>query len=74
MAEGAKPTVREIMTQEIISKARHDEEFRKLLLENPKEAVKQVGLNVPDFVDLRVVEETGNVCYIVLPHFIPKSC
>lgn len=67
MAEAAKPSVREIMTKEIVSKARHDKEFKKLLLENPKEAVKQVGLNVPDHVDLRVVEETGGVCYIVLP-------
>jgi hypothetical protein len=74
MAEVKKPTVREIMTKEIISKARHDKEFRKLLLENPREAVKQVGLRVPDFVELRVVEETGNVCYIVLPHDIPKDC
>lgn len=74
MAEVKKPSVREIMTKEIISKARHDKEFRKLLLENPREAVKQVGLNVPEFVDLRVVEETGTVCYIVLPHDVPKDC
>jgi hypothetical protein len=67
MAESQKLTVREIMTKEIISRAKHDKEFKQLLLENPKEAVKQVGLNVPDHVDLRVVQETGNVCYIVLP-------
>lgn len=67
MAEAKKPTVREIMTKEIISRARHNAEFKKLLLENPREAVKQVGLNVPDFVDLRVVQESGTVCYIVLP-------
>lgn len=67
MAEAKKTTVREIMTKEIISRARHNAEFKKLLLENPREAVKQVGLNVPDFVDLRVVQESGTVCYIVLP-------
>ncbi len=74
MAEAKKPSVREIMTKEIISKARHDKEFKKLLLENPREAVKQVGLNVPEFVDLRVVEETGTVCYIVLPPEPPQKC
>lgn len=74
MSEVKKPTVREIMTKEIISKARHDAEFKKLLLENPREAVKQIGLNVPDFVDLRVVEETGTVCYIVLPHQVSQDC
>lgn len=73
MAEAKKPSVREIMTNEIISKSRHDKEFKKLLLENPREAVKQVGLNVPEFVDLRVVEETGTVCYIVLPPEPPQN-
>lgn len=67
MAEVAKPTVRELLTKEIVSKARHDAEFKKLLLDDPKEAVKQIGLRVPDHVELRVVEETVDVCYIVLP-------
>ena len=72
MSEPKKINVREELTKMIIQKAQEDLEFRKLLLEEPKKAFEQFKLRVPDFVDLRVVEETGNVCYLVLPPVPPK--
>lgn len=67
MSEPKKINIREELTKMIIQRAQEDPEFRQLLLAEPKKAFEQFKLRVPDTVDLRVVEETGNICYVVLP-------
>jgi hypothetical protein len=53
---------------EIIAKAWEDERFRQELLSNPKEAItKTLGAKLAENLEVRVVQETPNSLYLVLP-------
>lgn len=52
---------------QIISKAWTDDAFRQKLLSDGAAVLKEEGLELPEGVDLRVVENTENVLYLVLP-------
>jgi hypothetical protein len=55
-------------TKTIVTRAIKDSEFRRRLLENPKEAVqKDLGIELPANVTLRVHENSSTVINIVLP-------
>ena len=58
---------REEFKQQIISKAELNPEFKQTLLEDPKEALGQLGLKTNSGVKVKVVEESANVIYLVLP-------
>ncbi len=48
-------------------------EYRKALLEKPREVVgAQLGTSVPPSVEVKIIEEKPNEFYIVLPH-VAKS-
>ena len=51
----------------MIARAWSDESFKALLLSNPKEALMECDIIMPAGVEVRVVEETDQVVYIVLP-------
>lgn len=53
--------------QQIISKAQADEEFKQALLADPRAALAQMGVILPDGLELKVVEEAPSVMYLVLP-------
>ena len=56
------------LKEQIIQKAWEDAEFKKQLLANPKAAVKEAfGVDVPDTIEVKVVEESANKYYLVLP-------
>ncbi|WP_063847553.1 NHLP leader peptide family RiPP precursor [Bacillus sp. FJAT-28004] len=56
------------LKDQIIQKAWEDAEFKKQLIANPKEAVKEAfGIEVPDTIEVEVVEESANKFYLVLP-------
>ncbi|WP_141502603.1 NHLP leader peptide family RiPP precursor [Paenibacillus luteus] len=56
------------LKDQIIQKAWEDAEFKKQLLANPKAAVKEAfGVDVPDNIEVEVVEESANKFYLVLP-------
>lgn len=53
---------------EIIAKAWEDERFRQELLSNPKKAIaKRLGAKLTESLEVRVVQETPNNLYLVLP-------
>jgi hypothetical protein len=53
---------------EIIAKAWENEQFRQELLSNPKEAIaKTLGAKLAENLEVRVVQETPNSLYLVLP-------
>lgn len=59
---------REILEKRIIEKAMKDNDFRKQLIENPSRVLKnETGLIVPDSLTVKVLEETSEVFYLVLP-------
>jgi len=55
------------MEKEIIKKAQSDKEFRKILVENPKEALRNFGVQISEEVEVKVVEESPKILYLVLP-------
>lgn len=55
------------MKEQIIKKAQEDQGFKKALVENIKGAVGQLGVQLPDDVEVKVVEESIEVVYLVLP-------
>lgn len=53
--------------QKVIAKAWADEAFKQKLITQPAQTLKDEGLVVPPEVELKVVECTDKVLYIVLP-------
>ena len=51
----------------IVAKAWKDPRFKKLLLSNPKAALKEFGYEVPESQQLRVIEDKENSFTFVLP-------
>ncbi len=62
------PKTRKDLEAEIIAKAWEDEQFRQELISNPKEAIaKTLGAKLAENLEIRVVQETPNNLYLVLP-------
>jgi hypothetical protein len=51
----------------IIAKAWMDENYKKRLIENPKEILAQEGLEFPKDLNLRIVEDTDKIKTLVIP-------
>jgi len=58
---------RQEFTERIIKRAQADREFKKALLDNPRETLGQLGAQLPAEVEVKVVEESPEVVYLVLP-------
>jgi hypothetical protein len=53
---------------QVVKKAWEDENFKQALIKDPHAALKQeFKLSMPDDVEVKVVEETSKVVYLVLP-------
>lgn len=56
------------LQQKILEKAMKDEAFKKELMANPKEALKkEFNIEVPQDIDIKVLEETEKQVYITIP-------
>lgn len=51
----------------IVGKAWADEEFKRRLIADPKAVLREEGIEIPDDVEVRVVENTEKVFYLSLP-------
>ncbi|MCK6625836.1 MAG: NHLP leader peptide family RiPP precursor [Anaerolineae bacterium] len=52
----------------LIAKAQADQAFRQALLNNPKATIEtELGAIMPEGLQVKVVEETSNTLYLVLP-------
>ncbi len=62
-------TIRHEQEAKIIAKAWQDEAFKQELISNPKATlIRELGLeDVPDSLEIRVLEENPNTRYLVLP-------
>jgi hypothetical protein len=52
---------------QVVAKAWTDASFKKQLLADPAAALKQQGIDVPRGLQVKVVENTDQVLYLVLP-------
>ncbi len=59
---------REEALASVIAKAWKDDKFKKDLISNPKAVIsKEFGVQIPDNVNVKVLEENANNLYIILP-------
>jgi hypothetical protein len=57
-----------ILRNQVIQKAWEDPSFKQKLLTDPKAALKEaLGINLPDHITLKTVEEGSNEFYLVIP-------
>jgi hypothetical protein len=67
MAEQA-PRTRRDMEAEIVARALKDEGFARELRADPKAVIeREVGGKLPEGIEVKVVEETPDTLYLVLP-------
>jgi len=68
MTEASGGSGRAEMERNIVQRSLEDEEFRQRLLEDPRAAVeREMGRRLPEGVQVRVVEESADTIYLVLP-------
>ncbi len=66
MSETTK--TRNDIEKELVLKAWEDEEFKQRLVSDPKAAITEMfGVEVPDVIDIKVVEEDMKTLYVRLP-------
>ncbi len=59
---------REDIVENIIAKALKDEEFKQQLLSDPKAAIaKEFEVELPEGLNIQILQEDSNTQYIVLP-------
>lgn len=51
----------------IVAKAWNDEQFKRRLISDPAAVLREEGIDVPDDVEVRVVENSERVFYLSLP-------
>ena len=72
MTEATGGDSRAEMERRLIDRSLQDEEFRQRLLAEPRAAIEQdLGSRLPESVEVRVVEETEDTIYLVLPSASP---
>ena len=60
------------MERRLIQRSLEDEAFRQRLLAEPRAAIEQeLGSRLPESVEVRVVEESADTIYLVLPSASP---
>jgi hypothetical protein len=50
-----------------VEKAWKDESFKRELTAKPHKALSQLGVSVPEKIEIKVLEESAGVLYLVLP-------
>jgi Nitrile hydratase, alpha chain len=72
MTEASGGGDRSEMERRLIERSLEDEDFRQRLLDDPKGAIEQeLGGRLPESIEVRVVEESADTIYLVLPSASP---
>ena len=62
------PKLRSDVEKELVLKAWEDDEFKQRLISDPKGVLAEAyGADLPDLIDVKVLEEDMQTLYIVLP-------
>lgn len=56
----------------VVAKAWSDESFKKRLISDPKTVLESQGVVVPEGLEIKVVEQTKELVYVVIP-FKPED-
>lgn len=58
----------------LVERSLEDESLRERLLSDPKDALEEeLGIRLPDNIEIRTVEETADTIYLVLPSASPSG-
>jgi hypothetical protein len=72
MTEASGGSSRAEFERRLIQRSLEDETFRQRLLDDPKGTIQQeLGSRMPESVEVRVVEESAELIYLVLPSASP---
>ena len=52
---------------QLIAKAWSDDTFKSELIKNPRSLMSDMGINVPEGVDIQIVEDTPQKVHLVIP-------
>jgi hypothetical protein len=67
-ASGGGGSSRAEVERRLIERSLEDESFRQALLADPRAALeRELGTRLPESVEVRAVEETPEIIYLVLP-------
>jgi Nitrile hydratase, alpha chain len=67
-ASGGGGSSRAEVERRLIQRSLEDESFRQALLADPRAALEQeLGSRLPESVEVRAVEESADIIYLVLP-------
>ena len=68
MSQAAGGGSRAEMERTLVQRSLEDENFRQRLLDDPKGTAEQeMGSQLPESIEVRVVEESADTIYLVLP-------
>ncbi|AGL02252.1 NHLP leader peptide family RiPP precursor [Desulfoscipio gibsoniae] len=67
MSQEDMPVIPRDLKEKIVQKAREDETFKNQLLTNPHKAIARLGTHISKEVEVKVMEESARVAYLVLP-------
>lgn len=60
--------IRRSINERVLRRSAMDEDFRRLVTDNPKSAIaRELGIDIPDGVHVTVVRETADQVFVVLP-------
>lgn len=63
-----KELIRRSINERVLRRASEDQDFRRLLIDNPKSAIaRELGIDLPDGVHVTVIRETADQVFVVLP-------
>jgi hypothetical protein len=72
MTEAGSGSGRAEMERRLVQRSMEDESFRQKLLDDPEATIeRELGFRLPEGVEVRVVEESADTIYLVLPSVSP---
>ena len=72
MTEASGGGARAEVERTLVQRSLQEEDFRQRLLDDPKGTVEQeLGTQLPEGVEVRVVQESAQIIYLVLPFASP---
>ena len=67
-------TTRKQLEAQVIDRAMQDETFRQELLRDPKGVVgRELGIQLPEHIDVQVLQESPSTVYLVVPRPAPSA-